>query len=71
MHKLTVSSTLPLELRTLPVLTRYSCMGIFGIVCALGLMTPNRKCLREVAEGLIISTYSSVFKCVNASYKMA
>ena len=35
-----------------------------------GLNTPNRKCLREVAEGLIISTYRSV-KCANASYKVA
>ena len=33
-----------------------------------GLITPNRKFLREV-EGLIISTYRSV-KCANASYKL-
>ena len=35
-----------------------------------GLITPNRKFLREVAEGLIISTYRSV-KCANASYKVS
>jgi len=35
-----------------------------------GLITPNWKFLREVAEGLIISTYRSV-KCANASSKVA